>query len=289
MAGFSTLIATAAICSQAEFVVSMNQGPGSVESIPTTSVNMTHLLKRPANFGLLRTTSLKNIVATDLRNGNKGLKSTTKFYTAQVFIKFAYFIGIFAAPIVLFAQVSTLEKRIEIVSSALAELDDKAKICLNTVEKTDTRSLINCDDFLKAVDGELLARYIADCDALKLWRDDFVSDQSLPPSAVEKNLRAMMEIEFACGENALQKRTQYVTKAVELLQNNFQQSQAYTSINRRISEIQLNQLLSKERSSLESSVFEQNQRVRSETNQQQNELEKELLRQEIMSPPFPGN
>ncbi|MDG2140143.1 MAG: hypothetical protein P8K27_01475 [Gammaproteobacteria bacterium] len=217
------------------------------------------------------------------------MKSTTKLYIARVFIKFAYFIGIFAAPIVLFAQVSTLEKRIEIVSSALAKLDDKAKICLNTVEKTDTRSLINCDDFLKAVDGELVARYIANCDALKLWRDDFVSDQSLPPSAVEKNLRAMMEIEFTCGENALQKRTQYVTKAVELLQNNFQQSQAYTSINRRISEIQLNQLLSKERSSLESSVFEQNQRVRSETNQQQNELEKELLRQEIMSPPFPGN
>ena len=267
----------------------MNLDLGSVESIRTSSVNMTHPLKRLANFGLLRTTTLKNTVANDLANGNTGLKSTNKLHLTQAFMSLIYFIGTFAAPNALLGQASTIEKRIEIASSALAELDDKAKICLNTNGEADTDSLSNCNDFLEAVDGELVARYIANCDALKIWRDDFVSNQALPPSDVEKNLRVMMGIEFSCGENALEKRAQSVTKAVELLQNNFQQNQLSTSINRTISEIQLRQLHNKERGSLESSILKQNQRVRIETDQQRKRLERELLRQEIISPPFPGN
>ena len=250
---------------------------------------MTHLSRRLANFGLLRTATLKNTVATDLANGNIGLKSTNKSHLTQTFISLIYFIGTFAAPNTLLGQASTIEKRIETASSALAELDNKAKICLNTIGESDTDGLSNCHDFLEAVDGELVARYLANCDALKIWRDDFVSNQALPPSDVEKNLRVMTGIEFACGENALEKRAQSVTKAVELLQNNFQQNQLSTSINRRISEIQLRQLHNKERGSLESSLFKQNQRVRAETDQQRRGLERELLRQEIISPPFPGN
>ena len=155
--------------------------------------------------------------------------------------------------------------------------------------EADAYSLSNCHDFLEAVDGELVATYLVNCDALKIWRDDFVSTQALSPSNVEKNLRIMTGIEFACGENALEKRAQSVTKAVELLQNNFQQNQLSTSINRTISEIQLRQLHNKERGSLESSILKQNQRVRIETDQQRKRLERELLRQEIISPPFPGN
>ena len=267
----------------------MNLDLGSVESIRTSSVNMTHLLKRLANFGLLRTTTLKNTAANDLANGNTGLKSTNKLYLTQPFISLVYFIGIFAAPNALLGQASTIEKRIETASSALAELDDKAKICLNTKVEADTFSLSNCHDFLEAVDGELVARYLANCDALKIWRDDFVSNQALSPSNVGRNLRIMTGIEFACGENALEKRTQSVTKAVELLQNNFQQNQLSTSINLRISGIQLRQLHNKERGLLERSIFKQNQRVRAETDQQRKGLERELLRQEIISPPFPGN
>jgi hypothetical protein len=250
---------------------------------------MTHLLKRLANFGLLRTTNLKNTVATDLANGNTGLKSTNKSHLAQAFIRLFYFIGTFAAPIALLGQASNIEKRIETASSALAELDDKAKICLDTIGEADTDSYSNCDDFLEAVDGELVARYIANCDALKIWRDDFVSNQSLSPSNAEKNLRVMTGIEFACGENALEQRAQFVTKAVELLQNNFQQNQLSTPINRRISEIELRQLDDKERGLLESFIIKQNQRVRAETEQQRNGIERELLRQEITSPPFPRN
>ena len=39
----------------------------------------------------------------------------------------------------------------------------------------------------------------------------------------------------------------------------------------------------------QSSILKQNQRVRTETDQQRKGLERELLRQEIISPPFPGN
>ena len=106
---------------------------------------------------------------------------------------------------------------------------------------------------------------------------------------IEKNLQLMTGIEFACGEDALQKRTRYVAKTFELLQDTGSVRQPAASVNRRISELQIQQLQNAERLSLRNSILQQNRRLQLEADQRQDNLEKELLRQEINSAPFPGN
>ena len=61
------------------------------------------------------------------------------------------------------------------------------------------------------------------------------------------------------------------------------------SISRRISELQFINAQNKERRFLRESVLLQNQRQHSESDNRRNELERELIRQQINSKPYPKN
>ena len=232
---------------------------------------------------------MKSIAVKDLRNGTKDLKSTNKLVNAVALSQLIFLLGVFSLPTLLFAQGLTLEERIEKASITLRELDEKARTCLDRLDKQDGANRSHCDDFMRALDGELVGDYIIHCDVLKTWRDDFVEGQATASADIEKNLQLMTGIEFACGEDALQKRTRYVAKTFELLQDTGSVRQPAASVNRRISELQIQQLQNAERLSLRNSILQQNRRLQLEADQRQDNLEKELLRQEINSAPFPGN
>lgn len=232
---------------------------------------------------------MKSIAVKDLRNGTKDLKSTNKLVNALALSQLICLLGVFSLPTFLFAQGLTLEERIEKASSALRELDEKARTCLDSVDKQDDANRSHCDDFMQALDGELVGDYIIHCDVLKTWRDDFIEGRATTSTNIEKNLQLMAGTEFACGEDALQKRTQYVAKTFELLQDTGSVRQSGASVNHRISELQIQQLQNAERLLLRNSILQQNRRLQLEADQRQDNLEKELLRQEINSAPFPGN
>jgi len=254
-----------------------------------TSVNTTFRLKMLANSGLLHTKSLKSIAAKNLRTGKKDLKSMNKSSCTAIIIQLIALFGVFSLPPLLLAQGLSLEERVESASNALAELDRQASACLDSIDKKDDDNLLYCDDFIKALDGELIGNYLNQCEVLKAWRDDFVEDQSTPTDDIERILELMTGIEFSCGEDALLKRTQYVAKTFGLLQDTGRASQSAVPVNRRISELQVQRMQNAERLSLQNSILQQNRRLQLETDQRQDDLEKELLRQQINSAPFPGN
>ena len=72
------------------------------------------------------------------------------------------------------AQESDFQKSIDSSNEALIALDLKASNCLTAMD-SDENSQVVCDDFIKAVDGELMANYLEQCRTLKHWRDEYVS------------------------------------------------------------------------------------------------------------------
>ena len=60
------------------------------------------------------------------------------------------------------AQISDFQKNIDSSNEALIALDVKASDCLTAMD-SDENSQAACDDFIQAVDGELLANYLKQC------------------------------------------------------------------------------------------------------------------------------
>ena len=95
-------------------------------------------------------------------------------------------------------------------------------------------------------------------------------------------LQLLVGVEFACGEGALQKRTQFVVSAFSLLQDDQIQSQrANAALTRRLAEINFEATLNNERRLLQNAVLQQRARRELETQRQINDLENELIRQQI--------
>ena len=184
-----------------------------------------------------------------------------------------------------YAQEINLQLQIDAASSSLVELDGKAQACLNSLETAATTAAKPpCDDFLQAIDGELLANYLSHCKILKDWRDAFVSTavNSNVQSNSNENLQLLVGIEFTCGENALQKRTQFVINAFGLLQDGqIQNQRTNANLIRRLAELKFEATLNNERRLLQDSILQQHSTREQATQRQFDDLEKELIRQQI--------
>lgn len=180
------------------------------------------------------------------------------------------------------AQETTLQASIDQVNNAIQILDDKATACLSS-QNIGADSQAGCDDFLSAVDGELMASYLRHCSSLKSWRDDFVAESANSNSPIE-NSAAMLEllvaVEYGCGQNALQRRTQNVFPAFALLQQG-DNTQVDAALVRRLAEMKFEATENRGRQSLQNSVQQQQLRSQQEIQRQNDSLENELIRQQI--------
>lgn len=198
-----------------------------------------------------------------------------------------------AQPAVGSQTLESLNAELESANSSLEELDNKALNCMNSFSMNlGEAAALLCDEFLRAIDGELLANYINRCGTLKSWRDDFVNSQhsaseqtDIEPQNSEEKLALMVGIEYSCGENALSERTQYVVAAFNTLEKGTLLNQSIErSFKRTISELQLQSRLNEQGQSLQNSVQLQGQRQQEANQQQMQRLETELIRQQINNP-----
>ena len=195
-------------------------------------------------------------------------------------------IGLFCS--LLIAQEISLENRIDLIKTKLSTLDTSAAECIDQLNSR-SKNESKCVDFMAHIDGQTTTDLISNCNVARSWREDYAENSISSNESAETNLQRMRDVEFFCGENFLQKRTTYVSAAFELLTD--KQSQAFSnlSISRRISELQFINVQDKERRSLQESMLLQNQRQQSENDNRRNELQRELIRQQINSVPYPQN
>lgn len=191
------------------------------------------------------------------------------------------------------AQISDVQESIDSTSEALIELDTKASDCLAALD-SDENSQALCDDFIDAIDGELMANYLEQCRTLKSWRDEYV-DQSVTAdldSDTENNtemLRRLVSIEFTCGENTLRNRTQFVFRAFDRLRSEPGSNGTNAAlINRQLSEGRFNALENAERQRLQNALQNQRNRSLRQSERQFNDLENELIRQQIQNLNLPN-
>ena len=142
---------------------------------------------------------------------------------------------------------------------------------------------------MASIDGQKTTDLISHCEVIRNWRKDYVEKSIASNEAAEIDLQRMRDVEFYCGENFLQKRTTYVSDAFNLLTDTQGLEFSNISISRRISELQFINTQDKERRFLRESMLLQNQRQQSESDNKRNELERELIRQQINSMPYPKN
>lgn len=194
------------------------------------------------------------------------------------------------------AQEIDFQRSIDSTREALIALDVKASDCLAALD-SDEDSPAACDDFIEAIDGELMANYLEQCRTLKSWRDDYVNQTvtSELDSDTENNaemLGRLISIEFTCGENTLRSRTQFVFSAFNRLQRESFASRvtgvSATTLSRQLSESRFEALDNAERQRLQNAL--QNQQIRSlrENERQFNDLENELIRQQIQNSNLPN-
>ena len=178
------------------------------------------------------------------------------------------------------AQESNLQSSVDEASSALQMLDDKANACLSA---GDIDSQLSCNDFMSALDGELMASYLRHCTILKSWRDDFVTQTANSNDALENSeamLQLLVAVEFNCAENALQRRTEYVVSAFALLQRG-SNTRSDAELRQRLAELKFESTDNRERQALQNSVQQQQARRQFEIQRQTDALENELIRQQI--------
>ena len=195
-------------------------------------------------------------------------------------------IGLFCS--LLIAQEISLENRIDLIKTTLSTLDTSAAECIDQLNSR-SKNESKCVDFMAHIDGQTTTDLISNCNVARSWREDYAENSVSSNESAETNLQRMRDVEFFCGENFLQKRTTYVSAAFDLL--NDKQSQAFSnlSISRRISELQFINVQDKERRSLRESMLLQNQKQQSENDNRRNEIQRELIRQQINSVPYPQN
>lgn len=194
------------------------------------------------------------------------------------------------------AQEIDFQKSIDSTSEALIVLDVKASDCLAALDSDESSQAV-CDDFIKAIDGDLMANYLAQCRALKNWRDEYVdqtvaSDLDSTTENNEEMLRRLVSIEFTCGENTMRSRTQFVFTAFNRLRSSSAASgvsgASTTTISRQLSEGRFNALENGERQRLQNALQNQQNRSLRESERQFNDLENELIRQQIQNSNLPN-
>ncbi|MFT4886575.1 MAG: hypothetical protein ACJAY7_001119 [Pseudohongiellaceae bacterium] len=192
---------------------------------------------------------------------------------------------------------NTLKAELESANTALNDLDAKALNCMNSFNMNlGEAAALLCDEFIRAIDGDLLASYIEHCNTLKIWRDEFILDIQNSVANLENskensadNLALVVGIEYSCGENALKERTVYVVSAFNTLSgrtllNQSPQLSIQRSLDRRLADLAQQSRLKSRGQSLQNSIQQQGQRQQEATQQQNQRLEAELIRQQINNP-----
>ena len=215
------------------------------------------------------------------------MKFTSKLSQTLIFYGCVSTIALFCS--LLIAQDVRFEYRLDIIKTILNELDNSAKECLEQLNDSRLKNQGKCVDFMTSIDGQITTDLISHCGAIRSWRENYVENSNSSNETVETNLQRMRDVEYFCGENFLQKRTVNVSAAFDLLTNKRFEEFSNLSISRRISELQFINAENKERRFLRESVMRQNQRQQSESDNRINELERELIRQQINSAPYPQN
>lgn len=195
------------------------------------------------------------------------------------------------------AQEIDFQNSIDASAEALILLDVKASDCLQALDAEEDAQRL-CDDFMAAIDGELLADYLERCRTLKSWRDSFV-DQTVAQDALDQNenneemLRRLIAIEYTCGENSLLARTEFVATAFDRLNGSdaiaAARSSSAASLRRQLSESRFNALERVERQRLQDAIRDQQYRSQRESERQFRDLENELLRDQIRDANRPPN
>ncbi|PCJ16683.1 MAG: hypothetical protein COA96_18310, partial [SAR86 cluster bacterium] len=162
-------------------------------------------------------------------------------------------------PCIAVSQEIDLQRSIDAAFSALTELDGKAGACISAT-RSGNLAQEHCDDFMSAVDGELMAGYLQHCASVKSWRDTYVSQMANSNEEIENSaeiLKRLIDIEFTCGQNALQARTQHVHAAFSLLQDGSRSNaQPGAKLIRELAELKFNAIESRERQLLENSQLQ---------------------------------
>lgn len=181
------------------------------------------------------------------------------------------------------AQEMTVEERIGAAESILQAVDEQARVCIEQLaESANSLQPEECASFLTSIDGDVLAGYLEHCAELRQWRDTYVEN---PPPAgpdSERDRQRLVGVERVCGENALRQRTEFVAVAFDELNERLSRRASGLSLQRRISELEFRSTLGGWQNELD--VTNSNRRVRSETLQQFDQLEEELIRQQINRP-----
>lgn len=180
---------------------------------------------------------------------------------------------------------SELTDHVDGANQVLAELDDKALTCMNSFNlNLGEAAALLCDEFMRAIDGELMASYLDHCAVLKTWRDRFVEDSQQASNVLtdEDALKLMVAIEYSCGENALRKRTTHVVNAFNTLVKGTLLNQASSqSFDLRLSELEQQNRIARERRMLQNAIDTQRKQRERATQDQSRSIENELIRQQI--------
>lgn len=190
-----------------------------------------------------------------------------------------------------------LKTELESANTVLSDLDTKALNCISSFNMNlgEAQALF-CDEFLRAIDGDLLASYIKHCNTLRVWRDEFVLTSQNSSTAIDNpqenfqdssqdNLELMVGVEYSCGENALKERTEYVVSAFNTLKGGTLLNQSIQqSFDRRLADLAQQSRLRSQGQALQNSIKQQGQRRQETTQQQMQRLETELVRQQINNP-----
>jgi len=183
-----------------------------------------------------------------------------------------------------------LQQNIDNAVTILQQLDGLANVCLAALNEDASNTAVSetanepCTRFLDGVDGELLARYLSHCKALRNWRDELVTKEFAAQDSTnysEEILQTLIGVDYACADDALQKRTQFVTTAfAELQGDSAANRQQNTVLARRMAEINFEQTLAAERQRSQNALQQQQLQRELESERQLRQVETELFRQQ---------
>jgi hypothetical protein len=180
--------------------------------------------------------------------------------------------SLLSASSVCFAQIGaypSINNRITHAKQVLAELDDKALTCMSSFNlNLGEAAALLCDEFMRAIDGELLASYLEDCSAANTWRDALVA----------QNLEANTALQTGAARGLKLAIETYCDKGVKGTLLN----QAVTqSFELRLSELEQQIFIDRERRALQRAIETQRLQREQATQNQFRDIENELIRQQI--------
>lgn len=168
---------------------------------------------------------------------------------------------------------SDLDRHLVSVRDLFTDIDSKAESCVGD------GSAENCESFIYSLDIEFIGTYLDHCRQITDWVDQVVASAMSDADDSNENeatARRLIEAEFACGKDALNKRTTFVVEA-------FRKWQTLNSGNT-LTASSSNQTFQSRTGSVTNALRLQQSRINQEVDQQWRRLELENLRQQLRRP-----